>query len=145
MRRITAILTFMLTLALALPTSAQIIRPICDDLYAVARLQATGVPGEATGRALVYFDGGVQVVEFATIGIDPKGGVSQVWQFDEGDVTLLELPHPIDLFGPFQSIDSDVAVTSGGSGDWTYEGIWNENTLRATFVVRGDLCVGPTK
>jgi hypothetical protein len=136
MKKLNTLLVILgLTIGAAIPASAA----TCGDLLAFARLDASGA-GDAEGTAVVFFDGGVEVVEFDSVIVGAL--VEQTWQFNSGDVQVTETPNPVYLNGPLQVIDSDVVVNSPNSGDWTYEGIFNEQNLRASFVVKGELCIG---
>lgn len=135
MKKISAlILAIVMSVALALPATAE----TCDDILAFARLDASGL-GTAHGTAVVLWEGAVQAVAIDSTIVGPL--VDQVWHFASGDVSVTETPHPVFLKGPLQAIDSDVVVDSPNGGDWSYNGIFNERTLRATFVVTGELCI----
>lgn len=132
MRRV-GMLALVMIVGLALPASAQ----TCAGITALARLQATG-SATATGTAIVFWNGSVELVPFDSQIVDSV--VEQTWHFDSGDVMVTETPHPVLLNGPFQIIDSDVQVDAPDSGNWAYDGLFNESTLRATFLVTGQLC-----
>lgn len=134
MRRFAQLLALLLAFSLTLPALAA---GECGELFAIARLNASG-SGTATGRAVVIFDGGVQTVTFTST-IVSDSDVEQTWHFAEGTVEVTEHPMPVLLAGPWQLIDSDVDVDSP-EGNWHYDGLFNENSLRATFIVTGALC-----
>lgn len=124
-------------LGLAVPSAAA--EPQCSELFATARLQASG-SGTAQGTAIAFLDGTPQLVSFTSM--ITGSTVAQTWSFSQGTVDIVESPMPVLLSGPFQLIDSDVVVQAPNSGDWVYQGTFNENTHIARFVVTRDLCFG---
>lgn len=137
MRRLALILSLLITLSAGAPALAAE-GEVCGDLAGYARLNASGA-GTATGWAIVAFAGGVQLVTIDSQITGPT--VSQQWHFNEGTIDVVETPAPVPLRGPWQLVDSDVEVVGGGEGDWTYDGLFNEDTLVARFVVAGDPCI----
>jgi hypothetical protein len=136
MKKLSTLLIILgLTFGAAIPASAA----TCGDLLGFARVDASGA-GDAQGTAVTFFDGGVEVVEIDSV--ITGSSVEQTWHFNSGDVQVTETPNPVYLNGPLQLIDSDVVVHSPNSGDWIYEGVFNGQNLRASFVVKGELCIG---
>jgi hypothetical protein len=135
MRRLVQVLAVTLAFSMTLPALAA---AECGTVFAIARLNASG-SGTATGHAFVVFNGGAQTVSFESQIVGSN--VEQTWHFAEGDVAVTEHPMPVLLPGPWQIIDSAVDVDTPNSGSWHYDGFFNEDTIRATFIVTGDLCI----
>lgn len=135
-KRRALLLATVLVLGLAVPAAAE---PSCSELFAIARLQGSG-SGTAQGTAIAFVDGTPQFVSFTSV--ITGSTVAQTWSFSQGSVDVVESPMPVLLSGPFQLIDSDVVVQAPNSGEWEYQGTFNENTNLASFVVTGDLCFG---
>jgi hypothetical protein len=128
---------FVIALVISVSTATAALADTCGDLVGYARLQAFG-DGTAKGTALVKFDGAVEVVPFES---EIVGNVvHQTWYFTAGTVEVIEEPNAQPLAGPLQTIDSEVEVQQPNSGDWSYGGVFNGQSLRARFVVTGDLC-----
>lgn len=136
MRKAIVAIVSALVLLAAAPAAAA---PVCGDLVGLGRIQASGA-GTAEGRAVVLWNGTIEVVPITSQLTSPTTGIQQ-WDFDDGLITVEESATLTPLFGSVSAVESDVDVVAGGSGVWSYHGTFNSSTLIARFVVHGTLCI----
>ncbi len=92
-----------------------------------------------TGKAKLEYDGAKIKVGFAETAFPPP---EFDFFFPGGTVHVVETATLTPLSGPLVAFDSTIAVTSGGSGSWTWSGVANLTAGIAQIqTIEGTLCI----
>jgi hypothetical protein len=139
MRRIVVVV---LLAAFMVVPAANLSASTCPDVSGSAKLDTQST----LGSAKLIYDGNKIKVDFVETSFTPTGpntaDVTFDWYFPGGTVTLIEHSTTTPINGPLVAFDSTIEIVAGGSGSWTWVGVFNAANGKARFDLEGSLCIG---